>query len=89
MSHYTAIDHLSPALTNGSTALSAMTVPKTHVEAMQDPGWRMAMDEEMRALTTRGTWDLADLPSGATAIDCRWVYTVKDHKDGSEVLSSA
>ena len=29
------------------------------------------------------TWDLVDLPLGKTPIDCKWIYKVKTHSDGS------
>ena len=41
------------------------------------------MKEELDALHKTGTWDLVDLPSGKSAIDCKWVYKIKTRSDGA------
>ena len=41
------------------------------------------MDEEITALTTRGTWELMPCTVGATVVTCRWVYIVKYKADSS------
>ena len=41
------------------------------------------MKEELDALHTTGTWDLVDLLSGKSAIDCKWVYKIKTRSDGT------
>ena len=41
------------------------------------------MKEELDALHTIGTWDLVDLPSGKSAIGCKWVYKIKTRSDGT------
>ena len=40
------------------------------------------MKEELDALHKTGTWDLVDLPSGKSYIDCKWVYKIKTRSDG-------
>ena len=35
------------------------------------------MKEELDALHKTRTWDLVDLPSRKSAIDCKWVYKIK------------
>ena len=37
----------------------------------------------MDALHNTGTWDLVDLPSGKTFIDCKWVCKIKTQLDGT------
>ncbi|KAK4400665.1 hypothetical protein Sango_1172600 [Sesamum angolense] len=39
--------------------------------------WKMAMDEEMSALISRGIWELVDPLPNADVVACRWVFTVK------------
>ena len=39
------------------------------------------MKEELDALHKTGTWDLVDLPSGKSAIGCKWVYKIKTRSD--------
>ena len=41
------------------------------------------MKEELDALHNNGTWDLVDLPSGKSAISCKWVYKIKTQSDGT------
>ena len=40
------------------------------------------MKEELDALLKTGTWDLVDLPTGKSAIGCKWVYKIKTWSDG-------
>jgi len=35
----------------------------------------------MKALTSRGTWELVSAPIGAVVVGCRWVFTYRP--DGS------
>ena len=39
------------------------------------------MKEELDALHKTGTWDLVNLPSGKSAIGCKWVYKIKTRSD--------
>ena len=41
------------------------------------------MKEELDALHKTRTWDLVDLPSRKSAIDCKWVYMIKTRSDGT------
>lgn len=61
----------------------------THVEptsvkqALAQPEWRAAMQDEYDALLKNGTWSLVPLPPNRTAIGCKWVFRVKENPDGS------
>ena len=46
-------------------------------EALTDPAWAKAVNEEMHALQKNSTWELVSLPEGKKTIGCRWVFTVK------------
>ena len=50
--------------------------------ALDHPGWRQAMIDEMQALENNGTWELVPLPPGKTIVGCRWFYTVKVGPNG-------
>jgi len=52
-------------------------------DALEDPKWKKAINEEMEALQKTSTWELVVLPEGKKTIGCRWVYTVKLKADGS------
>ena len=47
--------------------------------------WFKAMKDEMISMTSNGVWDLVELPNGAKAIGCKWVFkTKKDSLDNIE-----
>ena len=64
------------------SALSSLQKPQTFHEASSNPLWQQAMKEELDALHKTRTWDLVDLPSGKSAIGCKWVYKIKTRSDG-------
>jgi hypothetical protein len=85
-------DWYQPAFGNQATAATAGATsppikdPITVHEAMTSPQaqeWRLAMQEEMDALTSNGTWELEPTPAGATVLPCKWVFKTKTHADGS------
>jgi len=39
------------------------------------------MDDEMKALTFRGTWELVLAPIDVVIVGCRWVFTLKYRPD--------
>ncbi|KAL0315865.1 UNVERIFIED_CONTAM: Copia protein [Sesamum radiatum] len=41
------------------------------------------MDDEVSALISRGTWELAGVPPNADIVACRWVFTLKFRADGT------
>jgi transposase InsO family protein len=66
----------------------APVVPRTLTEALASPQaekWQEAMEEEIRCQGEHKTWELTELPSGAHALPCRWVFAVKMSADGVSV----
>ena len=60
-------------------------MPTTHRSAMESSNsakWEEACDSEINSLLKNKTWDLVQLPKGRKAIGCRWVFRVKENKDG-------
>ena len=55
------------------TSLPSISIPKTDCEALNHPGRRHAMVDEMVALHSTDIWDLVSLPPGKTVVGCRWV----------------
>ncbi|XP_038995819.1 uncharacterized protein LOC120120205 [Hibiscus syriacus] len=52
-------------------------------EALKDPKWKKAVEEELKALENNNTWIIVDLLKDKKSIDCKWVFTVKYKADGS------
>jgi histone deacetylase 1/2 len=52
-------------------------------EALADPKWKRAMEEEYNALIKNKTWHLVPARKNMNTIDCRWVFKVKRKADGT------
>jgi histone deacetylase 1/2 len=63
--------------------LSSTSEPYTLTEALGDPNWRKAMEEEYNALIQNKTWHLVPANRNKNLIDCKWVYRIKKKADGS------
>ncbi|GJV51539.1 putative ribonuclease H-like domain-containing protein [Tanacetum coccineum] len=53
--------------------------PKKVIQALKDPSWIEAMQEELLQFKLQQVWTLVDLPHGKRAIGTKWVY--KNKKD--------
>nr|KAJ0191767.1 hypothetical protein LSAT_V11C800422600 [Lactuca sativa] len=58
--------------------------PKDYKEALSDPNWVRAMNEEMKALHRNHTWEITNLPKNRKPIGCKWVFKIK-YKSNGEV----
>jgi histone deacetylase 1/2 len=63
--------------------LTAIIEPYTLNQALRDPYWTRAMDQEIAALHHNHTWDLVAKFSDVNIIGCKWVYKLKHKSDGS------
>jgi hypothetical protein len=54
--------------------MSLASDPHSYTEAMGNPFWEAAMDEEYSALMENQTWDLVPLPKGRKLVRCRWIF---------------
>jgi hypothetical protein len=57
--------------------------PTYFEQAIGNPKWDNAMDEEITMLDVNVTWELVVLPKDKKAIGCKWVYKIKHNADGS------
>jgi hypothetical protein len=60
--------------------------PANEREALGGPAaaqWRHAMDEEMQSLAANQCWEVQELPPGAKAIGCKWVFKIKRDAKGN------
>ncbi|KAJ7971595.1 Retrovirus-related Pol polyprotein from transposon TNT 1-94 [Quillaja saponaria] len=63
--------------------LSSCHVPNEIHEALADPNWSQAIQEEMHALKKNETWNLVLLPEGKKPVGCKWVFSIKHKVDGT------
>lgn len=54
-----------------------MSEPTNYSEAILDPRWIQAMDEEIKALENNHTWEIVTFPEGKKPIGCKWIYKIK------------
>ncbi|XP_074278243.1 uncharacterized protein LOC141601836 [Silene latifolia] len=57
--------------------------PSTYSQAKTDPQWVTAMEKELQALESNGTWKLTSLVPSFLPIGSKWVYKVKFNPDGT------
>jgi hypothetical protein len=58
-------------------------IPTSVREALADPNWRRAMEEEYGALLTNQTWDHVPRQSGCNVVTGKWIWTIKRRVDGT------
>ncbi|KAJ9558313.1 hypothetical protein OSB04_012927 [Centaurea solstitialis] len=59
-----------------------LTEPKKAHDAMKDPSWIEAMQEELLQFVLQHVWDLVDLPKGHRVIGTKWIFRNKtDERD--------
>nr|GFA41859.1 putative ribonuclease H-like domain-containing protein [Tanacetum cinerariifolium] len=63
--------------------------PKRVHQALKDPSWIEAMQEELLQFKMHKVWVLVDLPKGKRAIDSKWVFRNKKDKRGIVVRNKA
>ena len=60
--------------------------PKTFLQAIsckESNLWYDAMKDEMNSMASNGVWNLVELPNGAKAIECKWVFKIKKDSLGN------
>ena len=83
MVNYLDYQQVSPGYKCFLTTIQDIETPRNPEEALKNPDWKQAMDDEMTALVGNQTWELVNLPSGKKPVGCRWVYTIKCNFNGS------
>ncbi|KAK9128999.1 hypothetical protein Syun_017796 [Stephania yunnanensis] len=60
--------------------------PETFSQAMncaESELWYDAMNDEMNSMSSNDVWDLVELPKGAKAIGCKWIFKTKKDSLGN------
>ncbi|GKA73656.1 putative ribonuclease H-like domain-containing protein [Tanacetum coccineum] len=63
--------------------------PKKVIQALKDPSWIEAMQEELLQFKLQQVWTLVDLPLGKRAIGTKWVYRNKKDERGIVIRNKA
>ncbi|GKD59690.1 putative ribonuclease H-like domain-containing protein, partial [Tanacetum coccineum] len=63
--------------------------PKKVIQALKDPSWIEAMQEELLQFKLQQVWTLVDLPKGKRAIGTKWVYRNKKNERGIVIKNKA
>ncbi|GJT21713.1 putative ribonuclease H-like domain-containing protein [Tanacetum coccineum] len=63
--------------------------PKKVIQALKDPSWIEAMQEELLQFKLQQVWTLVDLPHGKRAIGTKWVYRKKKDERGIVIRNKA
>ncbi|KAM1006094.1 hypothetical protein PS2_002853 [Malus domestica] len=82
LSSYVFTNHLSESNKSFVHQLSTVSIPNNVHEALADPCWQAAMNEELKSLKKNATWEITDLPAGKKPVGCKWVYTIKYKANG-------
>ena len=61
----------------------AICEPADYEEALNNPRWKKAMEEELYTIERNKTWDLVDLLQDRKVIGVKWVFRTKLNADGS------
>ncbi|GKA18203.1 putative ribonuclease H-like domain-containing protein [Tanacetum coccineum] len=63
--------------------------PKKVIQALKDPSWIEAIQEELLQFKLQQVWTLVDLPNGKRAIATKWVYRNKKDERGIVIKNKA
>ncbi|GJR32949.1 putative ribonuclease H-like domain-containing protein [Tanacetum coccineum] len=63
--------------------------PKKVIQALKDPSWIEAMQEELLQFKLQQVWTLVELPNGKRAISTKWVYRNKKDERGIVIKNKA
>ncbi|GKD00524.1 putative ribonuclease H-like domain-containing protein [Tanacetum coccineum] len=63
--------------------------PKKVIQALKDPSWIEAMQDELLQFKLQKVWTLVDLPNGKRAIGTKWVYRNKKDERGIVIKNKA
>lgn len=81
--NYVSFEKLSQDYRAFVTTLDSIKIPQNFYEAIQQPEWKTAVEEEIKVLEKNSTWEYSQLPEGKRPVGCKWIFSVKYNPDGS------
>ena len=82
ISNFISYEFCNPSFQSFFASLHSVSIPNGWKLAKEDPKWKEAMLEDMRALEKNRTWELVDLSQGKQPVGCKWVFTIKHTPKG-------
>ncbi|GJS27281.1 putative ribonuclease H-like domain-containing protein [Tanacetum coccineum] len=81
--------HSAPQTRRMTKNVTEHVEPKKVIQALTDPSWIEAMQDELLQFKLQKVWTLVDLPHGKRAIGTKWVYRNKKDDRGIMVRNKA
>ncbi|GKC45783.1 putative ribonuclease H-like domain-containing protein, partial [Tanacetum coccineum] len=81
--------NLAPQTRRMTKNLKEHEEPKKVIQALKDPSWIEAMQDELLQFKLQKVWTLVDLPNGKRAIGTKWVYINKKDERGIVIKNKA
>ncbi|GJW25318.1 putative ribonuclease H-like domain-containing protein [Tanacetum coccineum] len=81
--------HSAPQTRRMTKNVTEHVEPKKVIQALTDPSWIEAMQDELLQFKLQKVWTLVDLPYGKRAIGTKWVYKNKKDDRGIVVRNKA
>nr|GEW23667.1 ribonuclease H-like domain-containing protein [Tanacetum cinerariifolium] len=79
---YVTYTNLNTSIYSFSINLNKSSEPTSYFEAVKNPNWIEAMNNEIEALKRNNTWIVCDLPKGRKAIRSKWLWRIKYKSTG-------
>lgn len=95
VSTHPMLTHGKTGITKPKTCLCLHTtntispLPTSQIQALKDPNWTLAMNDECDALIKIGTWSLVPRPKSTNVIHSMWLYRHKFDATGKLVRYKA
>ncbi|KAJ9543719.1 LOW QUALITY PROTEIN: hypothetical protein OSB04_023426 [Centaurea solstitialis] len=80
---------ITPPQSGMISVFLSQTEPKKALDAMKDPNWIEAMQEELLQFVLQHVWDLVDLPRGHRVIGTKWIFRNKTDERGIVIKNKA
>ncbi|GJZ76582.1 putative ribonuclease H-like domain-containing protein [Tanacetum coccineum] len=81
--------HSAPQTRRMTKSVTDHVEPKKVIQALTDPSWIKAMQDELLQFKLQKVWTLVDLPYGKRAIGTKWIYKNKKDERGIVVRNKA
>ncbi|GJY96571.1 putative ribonuclease H-like domain-containing protein [Tanacetum coccineum] len=82
-------DHTSVVQTRSTVNKTTTVEPRSVAQALEDPSWVDAMQEEMQQFKFQNVWVLVDFPEGKYTIGTKWILKNKRDAKGIVVRNKA